>query len=129
MHMPPFSGYKYIVQGWCSLIYWPEWSKLAKENSKSLGEWILHDFIFHWGLLLKIVTDNGLAFLKALVYLEKRYHIKHIRISGYNSRANGLVECSNFEVREALFKACDEDQSKWSTVADSVFWAERVTIR
>jgi Integrase zinc binding domain/RNase H-like domain found in reverse transcriptase len=129
MHMPPSSGYKYIVQGRCSLIYWPEWARLQRENSKSLGEWILHDFIFRWGLLLEIVTDNGPAFLKALAYLEKRYHIKHIRISGYNSRANGLVERSHFEVREALFKACDGDQSKWSSVADSVFWAERVTIR
>ena len=129
MHMPPSAGNKYIVQGRCSLIYWPEWAKLPRENSKSLGEWILRDFIFRWGLLLEIVTDNGPAFLKALAYLEKRYHIKHIRISGYNSRANGLVERSHFEVREALFKACDGDQSKWSSVADSVFWAERVTIR
>jgi Integrase zinc binding domain/RNase H-like domain found in reverse transcriptase len=129
MHMPPSSGYKYIVQGRCSLIYWPEWAMLQAENAKSLAKWILHDIIFRWGLLLEIVTDNGPAFLKALKYLEKHYHIKHIRISGYNSRANGLVERSHFEVREALFKACDGNESKWSTTAYSVFWAERVTIR
>ena len=128
MHMPPSSGHKYIVQGRCLLVYWPEWLKLEKENVKSLGEWILWDVIYHWGLLLEIVTDNGPAFLKALAYLEKQYHIRHIRISGYNSRANGLVECSHFEVREAIFKACDGDQFKWSSIADSVFWAEQVTI-
>ena len=71
MHMPPSFGHKYIVQGQCSLIYWPEWAKLAKENAKSLGDQILHDIIFHWGLLLEIVTDNSPAFLKALAYLEK----------------------------------------------------------
>ena len=65
---------------------------LAKENAVSLGKWILHDIIHRWGLLLEIVTDNGPAFLKVLTYLEKHYHIKHIRISGYNSRANGIVE-------------------------------------
>lgn len=129
MHMPTSSGYKYIAQGRCSLIYWPEWTMLAKENGKTLGNWILRDFIYRWGLLLEIVTDNGPAFLKALAYLEKHYHIKHIRISGYNSRANGLVERSHFEVREAIFKSCDGDQSKWSSVAHSVFWAERVTVR
>src|SRR5271168_4407940 len=75
------------------------------------------------------IPNNGSAFLKALKFLEKHYHIKHIRISGYNSRANGLVERSHFEVREALFKACDGNESKWSTTASSVFWAERVTIR
>jgi hypothetical protein len=129
MHMPNSSGYKYIVQGRCSLIYWPEWTMLTSENAKSLARWILHDIIYRWGLLLEIVTDNGPAFLKALKYLEKHYHIKHIRISGYNSRANGLVERSHFEVREAIFKACDGEQSKWSNTAYSIFWAERVTIR
>ena len=129
MHMPPSAGYKYIVQGRCSLIYWPEWAMLNTENAKSLARWILHDIIYRWGLLLEIVTDNGPAFLKALKYLEKHYHIKHIRISGYNSRANGLVERSHFEVREAIFKACDGNESQWSTSAYSVFWAERVTIR
>ena len=65
---------------------------LRKENGKSLGQWISQDIIHRWGLLLKIVMDNEPTFLKALMYLEKYYHIKHIRISGYNSRANSLVE-------------------------------------
>src|ERR1700678_81885 len=129
MHMPPSSGYKYIVQGRCSLTYWPEWAMLYAKNAKSLARWILNDIIYRWGLLLEIVTDNGSAFLKALKFLEKHYHIKHIRISGYNSRANGLVERSHFEVREALFKACDGNESKWSATASLVFWAKRVTIR
>ena len=129
MHMPSLSGYKYIVQGCCSLIYWPEWAMLSKENTVALGKWILHDIIYRWGLLLEIITNNGPAFLKALAYLEKHYHIKHIRISRYNSHANGIVERSHFEVREAIFTACDRDELKWSGVAYSVFWAERVTIR
>ena len=129
MHMPTSSGYKYIVQGRCSLIYWPEWAMLRKENARALGNWILHDIIYRWGLLLEIVTDNGPAFIEVLAYLEKYYHIKHIRISGYNSHANGLVERSHIEVQEAIFKACDGDESKWSNTAYLVFWAERVTIR
>ena len=46
MHMPTSAGYKYIVQGRCSLIYWPEWNMLTKENGKSLGNWILRDIIY-----------------------------------------------------------------------------------
>ena len=85
MFMPTSGGYKYITQGCCSLVSWPEWTMLQKETEKTLGNWILRDFIYRWGLLCKIITDNGPAFLKALAYLEKHYHIKHIRISGYNS--------------------------------------------
>jgi hypothetical protein len=102
---------------------------LRKETAKTLANFILRDIIYRWGTLLEIVTDNGTAFVKAMDYLAKKYNIKHIRISGYNSRANGIVERSHFDVRQALFKACDGDQSKWSSTAYSVFWAERVTVR
>jgi len=129
MHLTPSAGYKYIVQGRCSLTHWPEWEMLQKETAKLLANFILHNIIYRWGTLLEIVIDNGAPFVKALAYLMKHYHITHIRISGYNSHANGLVEHSHFDVREALFKACNGEESKWSSSAYSVFWAERVTIR
>lgn len=129
MHLTPSSGYKYIVQGRCSLTHWPEWEMLRNETAKSLACFILNNIIYRWGTLLEIVTDNGAPFVKAADYLSKQYNIKHIRISGYNSRANGLVERAHFDVRQALFKSCNGDQSKWSSSAYSVFWAERVTIR
>jgi len=80
-------------------------------------------------MIAEIVSDNGVPFIKAIAYLSKRYHINHIRISSYNSRANSLVERSHFNVRQALYKAANGDQSKWSSVTYSVFWADRVTVR
>ncbi|EIM84037.1 uncharacterized protein STEHIDRAFT_28021, partial [Stereum hirsutum FP-91666 SS1] len=74
-------------------------------------------------------TDNGTPFLKAMPILEKKYHIKHIRILGYNSRANGIVERPHLDVRQALFKAVDGDESKWSRALAHVFWADRITVR
>ena len=44
-------------------------------------------------------------------------------------RANGLVERSHFDVRQALFRSVDGDQTKWSKGAYSVFWADRITVR
>jgi hypothetical protein len=129
MHLTPSGGYKYIVQARCSLTHWPEWEMLRKESAKTIATFILRNIIYRWGTLLEIVTDNGAPFVKALSYLSRHYHITHIRISGYNSRANGLVERSHFDVRQALFKACDGEESKWSSTAYSVFWAERVTVR
>ena len=112
-----------------TLVSWLEWAMLQKETGKTLGNWILHDFIHCWGLLCEIITNNGLAFLKALAYLEKHYYIKHIWISGYNSQANGLIEWLHFDVQQAIFKAWNGDKSRWSLVAFSVFWAERVMIK
>jgi hypothetical protein len=129
MQMPLSGGFKYIVQGRCSLTTYPEWRKLRRENATTLGDWIFEEIICRWGSLYEVVTDNGTAFVAAMEYLAKRYHINHIRISGYNSRANGLVERAHFDIRQSLFKAVDGDQSKWSEGAHSVFWAERVTVR
>ena len=92
MHLTPSSRYKYIIQGRCSLTHWPEWEMLHKESAKSLATFILHNIIYRWGTLLEIITDNGAPFIKALDYLAKHYHLLHIRISGYNSQANGIVE-------------------------------------
>ena len=78
---------------------------------------------------MEIVSDSGKPFVAVLGYLEKKYHVKHIRISGYNSRANGIVKRSHFDVRQALYKASDGDQTWWSQAAHSVFWSERVTPR
>ncbi len=129
MHMPPSSGFKFIVQGRCSVVHWPEFDMLRNKNARAIGEWLLKCFVYRWGMLAEIVSDNGAPFVKAIAYLAKRYHINHIRISGYNSRANGIVERSHFDVRQALYKAADGDQSKWASVAYSVFWADRVTVR
>ena len=129
MHLTTSGGYKYIVQARCSLTHWPEWEMLRKETAKTIAHFILQNLIYRWGTLLEIVTDNGAPFVKALGYLSQHYHITHVRISGYNSRANGLVERSHFDVRQALYKACDGRVEKWSSTAYSVFWAERVTVR
>jgi hypothetical protein len=89
----------------------------------------LHDIIYRWGMILEMVTDNSPVVLAALRWLEKHYQIKHIRISRYNSHANGLVKHSHYEVQKAVFKACDGDETQWSGTTYSVFWAKQVTIQ
>ena len=73
------------------------------------------------------MTDNGTAYVAALEWLAKRYGIRHIRISAYNSRANSIVECQHRTIRESIVKACEGDISKWPTVAPLAFWADRAT--
>ena len=129
MHLPISGGFKYIVQGHCTLSHWPEFQCLQAETTHTLSEWIYQDVLCWWGTLSKIVTDNGPAFVKACEQLSKKYHVNHICISGYHSWANGLVERPHFNVRQALFKVALGDQSCWSQSAYSVFWADRITMQ
>ena len=129
MHLPHSASCAFIVQGRCSLTNYPEFRALRKETAQAISDWIFQDILCRWGTLVKIVSDNGKPFVAALRYLVKKYHIKHIRISGYNSRANGIVERSHFNVWQALYKAADGKQNRWAQVAHSVFWAEHITPR
>ena len=80
------------------------------------------------GALFVRSSDNSPTFVKAIDYLGKCYCICHIQILGYNSCTNGIMERMHFDVCQALFKACDGDQSKWHSVVTSVMLADCVTV-
>lgn len=127
--LPPSNGYKVVCSARCATIAWPEGRRLRRETAKALGDWLFEDILCRWGTLVEIISDNGTPWIKALQYLSEKYHINHIRISGYNSRANGIVERSHLDMRQALFKAADGNQAKWANAFHSVLWAERITTR
>ena len=128
MKMPASGGFTYITQARCSLSAWPEYKMLRSENATAIAKFIFEDILCRHGAIEVIVTDNGTPYVAALDVLRHRYGINHIRISPYNSQANGIVERRHFDVRESLIKAADGKPEKWSQVAPSVFWAERITI-
>ena len=105
MVMPQSASYRYIVQARCALTAYPEWWMLHSENASTLAPFIFEDILCHWGALAEIVTDNGPAFVQALDVLADQYNIRHIRISPYNSQANGVVKRRHLDVREAITKS------------------------
>jgi hypothetical protein len=102
---------------------------LRKETGRTLGVFLFEDVMCRWGTIEEIVTDNGTPFVAALDWLTKKYHIHHIRISAYNSKANGLVEHSHRTIRDSLVKACNGDITQWPTLTHHIFWADCVTTR
>ena len=109
MHLSASKSYKYLIQAHCSLTGFPEWRKLKAKNGDAVTYWIYEDLLCRWRVLCEIVTDNSPAILKGVESLTKLYGIRHIQISGYNSHANGIVECLHFDIQQVLFKATDRD--------------------
>lgn len=129
MLMPKVGRLRYLVQARCALTSYPEWRALADENGANIGKFIFEEILCRWGYVEEIVTDNGKQYISALNWLSATYGINHIRISGYNSQANGIVERKHFDVRESILKMVHNEVNKWPTVVHSVFWAERVTVK
>jgi hypothetical protein len=129
MLLPSSNGYRYLAQGRCSISGWPEWRMFTNETAAALGNFVFEEVLCRWGAVVEIVTDNGSAWVKAIEWLSKRYGINHIKVSGYNSRANGIVERRHYDVREAISKACEGDLQLWTERVFYVFWAERVSIQ
>lgn len=129
MNLPRSGPYKYIVQARCSLTAYPEFRMLRSDTAKAMAKFVFEDIISRWGSVYEIVTDNGPSFSADFARELGRYNIHHIRISPYNSRANGIVERRHFDLRECLMKLSADETSSWSQHAYHAIWAERVTIQ
>lgn len=129
MLMPKAKGYRYIIHARCSLTSYPEWTMVKNENFKTIAKFIYENLLCRWGAMEVMVSDNAPQYMQAAEFIAEKYHVNYIKISPYNSRAQGPIERRHFDVREALIKAADGDESRWPDVAPSVFWAERVTIQ
>jgi hypothetical protein len=129
MMSPASNGCKYVVQGRDVLSSWLEGRALKEETARTIAQWLFEEIIMRWGCIREILTDNSPVFTAAVKWLEKKYGIKGIKITPYNSRANGKAEQTHWEVRQALHKATGGDLSKWFWFYPMVKWADRITIR
>ena len=127
--MPKVGSYRYVLHARDALTSYPEGRATTSDSAKVIADFIFQDLLCRWGALEEIVTDNAPSYIAALDILATRYGIRHIRISGYNSQANGIVESKHFDVREAIMKTCKGEETRWRQVLPQVFWAERITIR
>lgn len=119
-----------VAHGCDYLTLWVEGRALRRETGRTLGEWLWEDIICRWASLIEIVTDNGPAFRLALNWLSKKYGITNIRISPYNSKANGKIERPHWDLQQMLYKMLGpENIAKWYWFLHYVFWADRVSIR
>ncbi|KAJ3015544.1 hypothetical protein NUW54_g1013 [Trametes sanguinea] len=129
MYLPTAAGFRYLLHARCALLSYAEAHPVHRETSKVIAQWIFQELLCQWGTLVEIVTDNGTPFDKALKHLDAKYGIWHVRISGYNPQANGVIEHPHFDIRQALFKAVNGDQSKWLQYIHHILLADRITVQ
>ena len=129
MKMPLARGKQWLIGCRDDLSGITECKAIARDKAKVIAKFFLKRIILRYGMVQEVVTDNGPSFRKEFAELLKKYGIRHIKISPYNSQANGVVERGHFNIREALVKLCDGDLSQWPLLVPAVSFADRITIR
>ena len=129
MHMPKAQNRRYLVAARDDLSGAAEGRALEKASARSLSRFFWEEIICRYGAIGEVVTDNGPEVKGAFSELVRRYGIPQIRISPYNSKANGVVERGHFTIREGLVKACEGRINLWPSKVHHAFFADKVTTR
>jgi len=129
MKMPEAGGKKWIVMCREDIAGVCEGRALAKDNARSIAVFFKEQILYRYGAVAEVVTDNGPSLRGEFEKLAKEFGIKQIKISPYNSQANGVVERGHYTIREALVKACKGDLSKWPQYLQAAIFADRITTR
>ena len=129
MSMPLAQGKRWLIGCRDDLSGVTECKAIARDQAKVIARFFLKRILLRYGIVQEVVTDNGPSFCKEFAELLKRYGIHHIKISAYNSQANGVVERGHFNIREALVKLCDGNLSQWPLMVPAVTFADRITVR
>ena len=129
MKMPEAQGKNWIVACRDDLSGTTEGRAIASDNSRTLASFFVEQIIFRYGTVGEVVTDNGPSLAGDFKRLVNKYNIHQIKISPYNSQANGVVERGHFNIREALVKMSGGGMEKWPTLLPAALFADRITIR
>lgn len=128
MFMPRARGYRYIIAARDDLSRASEGRALRANNAKAAATFIWEEIYCRYGAVGHIVTDNGSEFIgEAFTILMDRYSIPRVRISTYNSKANGVVERGHFIIRESIIKACEGNLNRWPDLVQLAFFTDRIT--
>lgn len=128
MVMPKARGYRYIVAARDDLSRASEGRALKHATAQSLKNFFWDQIFCRYGAIKSVVTDNGPEVQGAFSELMDQYGIPQVKISAYNSKANGVVERGHFIIREAIVKICAGRISQWPDKVQLAFFTDKVTI-
>lgn len=119
--MPTGHRCQYLIAARDDLTGAAEGRALKFLTAKAIARFFWEEILCRYGA---VATDNGPEVKKALSKLMDHYGIPQIRISPYNSRANGVVERGHFTIRQSLLKACKDNPHHWSEHDTHAFFAD-----
>ena len=129
LYMPKAGKFRYIVIARDDLSRAAEGRALPSLKARLMANFFWEEIICRYGAVGEVITDNGPEVSAAFSNLLERYGIPHIRISAYNSKANGVVERGHIDIRESIVKACGNRLQDWPNLLHHALFADKCITR
>ena len=122
----PSHGHIWILVATEYFTKWVEAIPLKKATGPTIANFIREHVICRFGILHKIVNDNGTPFVnKDVRKLLDHRHIKHRKSTPYYLQGNGQAEVTNRVLLRILSKMVHEYEGGWSEHLLETLWAYR----
>ena len=100
--------YKYLIVARDDLSAWVEAVPLVKLTSNNVAKFLLEYWVYQYGSIKTVTTDNGAKFEKEFVKEVQKIGAKQILTSPYYPEANRMVERGHKTIKDTLVKMCGQ---------------------
>ncbi|KAJ6840833.1 uncharacterized protein M6B38_118890 [Iris pallida] len=128
--LPSSQGHRFILAIIDYFSKWAEAVPLAEVKTSNVISFLTHHVIYRFGLLRRIIHDNGSQFASHTFYrFCDKYRIQNIASIPYNPTVNGLAEAFNKIIIKLLKKFVSSNKHDWNEKLGECLWAYRTTVR
>ena len=120
--------YKHILVLVDSYSKWVELFPLRTQEATEVASVLFTEIISRYGTPRAILSDRGQTFMSKLVKaLSELFEIKRSFTSPYHPMTNGMTECKNSYILQALRAYCKGQQDVWPEILPGIMMAYRST--
>ncbi|XP_057830370.2 uncharacterized protein LOC131041346 [Cryptomeria japonica] len=123
-------GPKWILVATDYFTKWVEAIPTRQATSKVVTKFLLENILTIFGVLQKIVVDNGMCFRsKEFSNFCENYGITLSYSSPYHPQGNGQVESRNKNLLKIIRRILGDNKKAWDSKLVLAVWTDRVTIK
>ncbi|KAG1586347.1 hypothetical protein G6F48_006664 [Rhizopus delemar] len=122
-------GNKYIIIDVEYFTNWPAAKAVSKASSDTTIKFLYEEIFCNFGLVMKILSDNGARFFsKEVNDFAKYVSAKHQFSAPYSPTTNGKVEHINRIITRGIKKIVMNNKRNWDTMLPSILYTYRTKV-
>ena len=126
--MKPYRHFHYLLVLICTFSRWVEAFPTRTARASEVARSLLREIVPRFGFPTSIGSDNGPAFISDLIKVSKAMDIKWKLHTAYWPQSSGMVERTNWTLKETLSKWIIETDCSWVDLLPMALLKLRMTL-